>query len=747
MSEEFSRRRFVQGAFGCGIGTSLASVRGEDFRDREPTIEQSRAEASGKARGHWWEREPLSFLELATCWSFAEVTAREPAALMDRKSALSFNVDQLHVMGMAAGLDDSQFFFASKAAAARNEDYLGRYVSEAQKRHRRVFIYFNVHWYKPSFAARHPDWVQMRENGEALTGVYETGTSFCVNSPWREWTFQVVRDLCAYAIDGICFDGPIFFPDTCYCRSCQEKFQKLYGAKLPSKRQREGKPARDLLEFQARSLADFLHDARSVIKSINTEIAFYMNGGERGGNWSTGRLNRVLVPEQDLLGSEGGFIYGDLTRTPIWKPGVTARLLETQAAGKPRIVFSAGSHKPWTYSMLPEAELRLLYAQSVANAAAVWVGVTPFEFDQPEMKALADMNRFVSSHAGYYLDTKSEATAAIVWSDVTANFYAGANAQRLEGDRVAARSEVGDLNAEFSGITDALLRAQVPFDVIDDVALEQEPLTRYAAVFLPNVACMSEKTAAALKDYVRNGGNLFATFETSKYDDIGASRNEFALADVFGIGGGRDIAGPHRWDFMKPCATSPLLEGITREFIPCPVYHVRVSLRGCQPLLYYTQPLAGTYDAIPGISDEPALVTNRFGKGQAVYCSGDLGNAVNTFHLLEHLRLIRNTARIIAPPPVLVEKAPSSLEIVLRSQMGNRRLLLHLINYTGEMTRPIQKVLPLQNVAVSVRTRGELKKAYTLRHPGNLTWENSGTGYSGFVVPRIDDYEVLVMER
>ena len=46
-----------------------------------------------------------------------------------------------------------------------------------------------------------------------------------------------------------------------------------------------------------------------------------MNGGVRGANWATGRLNRALVAEQDLLGSEGGFIGGDLTRTPLWKPG------------------------------------------------------------------------------------------------------------------------------------------------------------------------------------------------------------------------------------------------------------------------------------------------------------------------------------------------------------------------------------------------------------------------------------------
>jgi len=83
------------------------------------------------------------------------------------------------------------------------------------------------------------------------------------------------------------------------------------------------------------------------------------------------------VKEQDLLGSEGGFFGGKLAGTPVWKPGVAARLLESQAAGKPRVVFSAAGHKPWTFSTLPEPELRLLYAGTIANGGSIWFGMYP----------------------------------------------------------------------------------------------------------------------------------------------------------------------------------------------------------------------------------------------------------------------------------------------------------------------------------------------------------------------------------
>jgi hypothetical protein len=659
-----------------------------------------------------------------------------------------FNAEHLHVMGMAGGLDDQEFFFSSKVAGKQNEDYLRKYLPEAKQRGLRVFIYFNVHWYKRSLGDRHPDWLQRDESGGRNAIMYgEAASQFCVNGPWRQWCFQVVRDLCAYPIDGIFYDGPIFFPNTCYCRYCQEKFQRLYGGKLPSKKERKGQPARDLLEFQANSLAEFLRDSRAVIRSINPEIAFYMNGGERGGNWATARLNRVLIPEQDILGSEGGYISGDLTRVPVWKPGVTARLLETQAPDKPRVIFSTVRPGPWNFAQHTEADLRLLYAGTVANAAGVFFFMSPLAFKRPQMQALAGMNRFVEKNAAYYRGTRSEAATALVWSDTTANFYDGADAQLLESDRVAARSEVGNLNGEFSGLADTLLRSHTPFDVIDDVRLEQEKLNRYAAIFLPNVACMNEKTVAGLKEYVRQGGNLFATFETSLYDETGIRRADFALAEVFGVSDTRKITGPNRWDFVQPRATSPLLEGWPPDLIPATIYHVAVRPKGGEAVANFMKPLSGSYAGIPEPSDDPAVVVHRYGKGKAIYCSGDLGNALNNYHFVDWSRLVENVLRDIAPSLVVLENAPRSVEVVLRSQRQGQRLLLHLINYTGEMTRPIRRVVPLENVRVTLRTKGEVKRIRALMRPRTLAPQGIGAGQVQFVLPRLDEYEVVVLEK
>jgi hypothetical protein len=336
---------------------------------------------------------------------------------------------------------------------------------------------------------------------------------------------------------------------------------------------------------------------------------------------------------------------------------------------------------------------------------------------------------------------------AVVWSETTASFYAGGGAQLIDIDRVARKSEVGDLDSEFGGISEALLRAHTPFDVIDDVTLEREPLARYQAIFLPNVACMSDRVAARLRAYVREGGHLFGSFETSLYDETGVRRNDFALADLFGASDARQLAGPLRWDFARPAAKDALLAGLDRTLVPAPVYHVRVEPKSARVLMNFMQPLRGRYDGVPGPSNEPLLLAQTFGKGSVIYTSGDVGAAIAGFHAPEYLQLVANVARAFAPPVVRLEGAPGSVEVVVRSQAQGRRLIVHLVNFTGEMTRPIRNIVPLPGVRLSLAQDMGIRRAFTLRQPRTLPLVAGKDGRTRVTLPVLDEYEVIVLEK
>jgi hypothetical protein len=86
----------------------------------------------------------------------------------------------------------------------------------------------------------------------------------------------------------------------------------------------------------------------------------------------------------------------------------------------------------------------------------------------------------------------------------------------------------------FSGMFRMLLQAHIPFCLINDDDL-RSGLGDYQAVVLPHVGALGDEGADALRGYVRDGGVLVATGETSLYDEWGRRRQDFALADVFGV--------------------------------------------------------------------------------------------------------------------------------------------------------------------------------------------------------------------
>lgn len=372
MGREFSRRRFMTGALAGGVGMKLGVAHPDggvsETLEAEPASAGFSAPPPASQGGRWWEQQPLTILDLHT---FAGEITRFPAPeLAQLKAPLGFNTDTLYVHNLFDGMDDQGFFFRTALAAKENPDYLKEFLPEARKRGMRTTLYFNVHYYTMEFAQKHPDWVQVREGGRTLDELYGHGTTLCVNSPWRDWVAALMKDLCAYPIDGIFVDGPAFFPETCYCHWCQEKFRRLHGRDLPSKCERQGPAASQLLEFQGASLAEFMRDINRVIKSANPNILLYGNHTALTGNWASGQVNRRLVKEQDLLASEGGYVYNDLNQTPLWKAGLRARMIETQAGGKPTVIIACPALKPWTHAMLPAACSRHSKHRCTMNTAS-----------------------------------------------------------------------------------------------------------------------------------------------------------------------------------------------------------------------------------------------------------------------------------------------------------------------------------------------------------------------------------------
>ncbi|GAI48601.1 unnamed protein product, partial [marine sediment metagenome] len=78
-----------------------------------------------------------------------------------------------------------------------------------------------------------------------------------------------------------------------------------------------------------------------------------------------------------------------------------------------------------------------------------------------------------------------------------------------------------------------LLYLNIPFGVITKSDLKE--LFKYQIIMLPNVMVLEAEEVDTLKAYVSQGGNLYASKNTSLISIDGAKQKNFMLSDLFGV--------------------------------------------------------------------------------------------------------------------------------------------------------------------------------------------------------------------
>jgi len=401
--------------------------------------------------------------------------------------------------------------------------------------------------------------------------------------------------------------------------------------------------------------------------------------------------------------------------------------------------------------------------------------------DEPSVEVVGEAYGFARRHRAELFETRSLAEVAVMVSKATLNYYAGADVPLTDFTDAARAAEAGNFLDELNGWYRALWSAQVPFDLIDEVSLEVpggppvggqvRDLSRYRMIVLPNAACLSSSACSALSEYVRGGGTLVATFETGLYDEVGRRVDRSPLAETFGVApaggskspsvaiGGPDkpvaapqrrtqraecpLEGPRRWDYLFAHGRGPWLDGIAATYIPSPAYALHVEAADTAEVpLTFSKPLADRYAGLAEDSHCPAMMVNSFGAGRAIYFACDFGAALLKWRLGEHDQIVRNLVKVSAPSPVSVPDAPPSVEVSLRGTLDGREVLLHLVNYTGGMTRPMRRVVALRELLVELRVHRPVESVRALWSGRDLDFRATGDRVA-FTLPVLAEYELV----
>jgi len=182
-------------------------------------------------------------------------------------------------------------------------------------------------------------------------------------------------------------------------------------------------------------------------------------------------------------------------------------------------------------SMAPEKEAVILYGAPVRHRSArrpanlalgniisgwpvlelLFYGPYP-EATHERRNALnhAEVYNFVQTHEKLLEQHAPVANVGIYYSKPTRLFYR----QKTE--------ESESFDAAIKGMETVLVENHIPYDFIpDNPLITKERLQKYKVVILPNVRCMSKPEITVLQEYVREGGNILATYATSLYDTEG----------------------------------------------------------------------------------------------------------------------------------------------------------------------------------------------------------------------------------
>ena len=688
---------------------------------------------------------------------------------------LHANTGWFTATGCAAGLGNKVMFDTSRFErmdGIGDADLLEQFVSEAHKREVKAIAYLNLHWYTDDFGAAHPDWEQKTSDGRAIGQVrplYGKGTSFCVNSPWRDWSYDLIREVARYDIDGVFLDGPVVYPGCCFCTSCREKFRERFGGDIPETEDWDDPRWKQFVRFRQHSMEDYLRDARTALKSIKPDAVLYLNSGNWNSDWRVPRDIQRLVDYQDITGVEAFFSRPLERQKFLYYTSASAKYVES--VGKPSTIFFTTWQSPYENFVNSPTEIKLTVAEVVANGSNPWVIILDETLKRfpHALGSIEEMYEFLERHEEFYTHTESKANVAL-WSSMQTKFFYCSRQEELYRDIGSGKEEdlqidlgTGEAKIDwkagkklseeqalqsFQGFFDVLTRTHIPFDIIVDRNITPSELSKYDVLVIPNVACMSEEQAEAIRTFVRNGGGLIADFETSLYDEEGAPRGEFLLEDLFRAAPPEGMFAMSNFDSMVVKEMHDVTAFSNQgEYLPRPsrTLKTRALEDACVPIKVM-KPLDHVITSVKGESDYAGLIVSSCGKGKVVFSPAALGGHYFENRMIPIQKLIENSVRWLLGNRGLIEvDAPATVEVVLRTQEDKGRTLIHLINLTGEMQRPIEQVIPLNEIRVKVKV-ASAKKVYALMEQEEIPFQSDEKGWTSFTLPKLGLYELVMIE-
>jgi len=622
----------------------------------------------------------------------------------------------------------------------------------------------------------HPDWQCLDSKGERSTG------RFCPNNPaYRQFMkarFEEIIRTCG--VDGIFIDMHNASLDEGYCAHCVRRFSELTGESPPVMEAFDSPLWQAWIRFKHQSIEEAMLDYNRAIKAVNPEAVLVVNswnawtyrrpGGRRA---SIGNSIRLAETVDAMLEELGWYdLDGSLFAFPARFNFMSWHLAGLHK-GKPALAW--GHPTEWAGGGSTQScEARVRVLTMITNGAVAAHSV-------PDRAVMAEYMQDIAQRERYTRGARLFPWCGLVVSEKTELWYG-------RDDPVE-----GYIKSVY-GAFQMMLESHLPVSPVTDRELERGVLEDYRVLFLPNCAVMSDAELSAVREFVRNGGGVVATYETSRFDEQGWPRANLGLADVFGTArvlgtfdnrrahwlqppSGRSavlqLSESHRWsrdpeirERMTRGSVSSTPGAVTRNLpLHCRVLQVESGQATLDLRTQIWRPRAADSTAnltssqrrkLPKQTEAatyPGVIESTYGKGKVVYIPADISWAFFRYGHEYLGRIMELALRDAAaePPPVEVE-APRSVQAMTHRQRD--RLVVHLLNDISSFGRSAnvreesmyirREILPVHDVRVTFRG-GQFRRFRVVPGETELRATETADGLT-VTLPRLDIHAMIVAE-
>jgi hypothetical protein len=631
--------------------------------------------------------------------------------------------------------------------------------------------------HEPLYRA-HPDWFAVDIAGHP----YRNGEFYlpCINSPYYEqWLPDIMREIIERSHpEGITDNGwsGVDRNSICYCRNCVERFGKFGGKEVPVKRDWNDANYRKWIDWNyARRIEQWDFNNRVTRDAGGKDCLWAgMNSSDVAGQGNNFRDLKEIAERSEIFmldhqsRDERGSIgenaqAGKLVHGLLGWDKLIPESMAMYQSGRPQFRFASASK--------PEARMWML-SGIAGGIQPWWHHIGAYHEDRRMYRTAEPVMKWHRDNQQYLLNRSPMANVAIGWSQRNTDFFGRDNVDEL-------------VEQPARGFAQALVRARIPFVPVHLDHLDRDA-ERLSVLILPNIGAMSDQQIEAIRRFVGGGGALVATGQTSLFDQRGDARPDFALADIFGVSGGKaapESAAPPRGAVRPSLHTYLRLTPELRGQVDGPKSGSEPAITGNRhpvlagfdetdilpfggmlgPLRVAAQArvVATFIPPFPQSPPEdvwmrtprteiPALVVRDDLAGRIVYLPADIDRHFAVENLPDHGDLLANIVRWASKKSIPLDVQGAGL-VNCEIYQQDQRLILHVVNLTsaGTWRAPIHELIPIGPLQVKLRLPVEFRanqfKTLVTGNGGALRGRVDA-GWASFQLDSVLDHEVVVIE-